>query len=677
MEKEARVNLFSWVVLGVLVVLSIYFVFAISTAPTGLTFGRNVTPAYDEGNFSVNWTSGGGQAEANYSIYIFANNILFNKSWNNSLTGYSFGNYTEANYTFIIGAVNATANETNSTTNISMYVDRTAPLINLTTSTAPYTNGTFKQNTNTLTLNISLTDATSGLTGSACFIDINGTNQTVFASSGWCNTTTGNLTGLADGNKTIKVYANDTVGNLALNNSFVVRVDTTAPLTNLTTYSNGTFKQNTSTLTLNISLTDGLSGFTGSACLININGTNQTVSVGTGNWCNTTTGNLTGLSDGNQIIRVYVNDTAGNLALNNSFVVQIDTTAATIALPSYTNATPKKNTETLTLNISLTDATSGLTGSACFIDINGTNQTVFASDGWCNTTTGNLTGLADGNKTIKVYVNDTIGNLGLNDSFVVQIDTTAPSASASCTPATVYSGNTVSCSCSGSDATSGVASTTASSTPSTANTGTFSYDCTVIDNAGNSASNSDSYVVELSSSGGSSGGGSASATSFWTGGTFSVTKEQFETGYSKEMLIKQRVMVSVAESNHYIGVREVSATTAKIEVTSTPQEKILSVGEEWKIEVTGDDFYDLNVKLTSVQNSKANVFVKSIHEAVPVEASTPEEAVGETEQPTITGEATEGDQEKSSLLWLWLLIAIAVVAFVVWIVFKNKNSRKR
>ena len=97
--------------------------------------------------------------------------------------------------------------------------------------------------------------------------------------------------------------------------------------------------------------------------------------------------------------------------------ITIDRTAPAITLPVYTNATAKNNTDTLTLNISVVDALSGELGSVCLIDVNGTsNQSVAVSNGWCNSSAINLTGSTDGNHTLKIYVNDTVANLGLNNS---------------------------------------------------------------------------------------------------------------------------------------------------------------------------------------------------------------------------------------------------------------------
>jgi len=109
---------------------------------------------------------------------------------------------------------------------------------------------------------------------------------------------------------------------------------------------------------------------------------------------------------------------------NRTFTV--DSIAPTITLPVYTNATQKKNTDSLTYNISVSD--SGAGASYCSINVNTAsagNVTVAVSNGWCNGTYS-LTGASDGNQTINAYANDTLGNTALNNSYVVWLDSSAP-----------------------------------------------------------------------------------------------------------------------------------------------------------------------------------------------------------------------------------------------------------
>ena len=239
----------------------------------------------------------------------------------------------QTNYTWTITTLDNFSG-TNSSTWLTE-VDAVAPKINLS-----YTNATQKKSTDILTLNISVNDSSGALSNgsgvSACNVSVAGqsSNQTIAYSSGWCNTTTFSLTSSTAGNSTINVYANDTVNNFGLNNSFVVWIDDTAPTIKLPVYTNATKYKNTQSMQFNISVTDA-GGGTNSSCYVNVNGSaNWTITGIAFGWCNGTYASLAGMSDGNKTIYAYATDNVGNMALNSSFVVWIDSTAPTVSLTS-------------------------------------------------------------------------------------------------------------------------------------------------------------------------------------------------------------------------------------------------------------------------------------------------------------------------------------------------------
>ncbi len=288
----------------------------------------------------------------------------------------------------------------------------------LTNDSNPLPGSTVSHNTNwTDDTQLSYVILEINSTGASCNTLANVTINSTFAgTTNWSNMSW-TVPNECEG-KTIgwKQYANDSSNNWNVTTLQAYTIQNAAPTITLPVYTNATQKQNTQSLTFNLSISDV--GVGASYCSINVNGNaNQTVAA-SGGWCNGTYA-LTGIADGNQTINAYANDSAGNLALNNSYAVWIDTTAPTITLPVYTNATQKQNTDTLTLNISVIDATTP--PSFCNIEVNGTNTTLAVSNGWCNTTSIPLTNLADGNKIINVYANDSANNLGLNNSFVVNI----------------------------------------------------------------------------------------------------------------------------------------------------------------------------------------------------------------------------------------------------------------
>jgi PGF-pre-PGF domain-containing protein len=101
-----------------------------------------------------------------------------------------------------------------------------------------------------------------------------------------------------------------------------------------------------------------------------------------------------------------------------------DTSGPTMTLPVYTNGTLKNISETLTLNILVDDVLSNI--SACIVEVNGTNQSVAYSNGWCNSSSIYLAGMSGGNNTVRVYANDSLNNFGLNNSYAVSVDAAAP-----------------------------------------------------------------------------------------------------------------------------------------------------------------------------------------------------------------------------------------------------------
>lgn len=193
-----------------------------------------------------------------------------------------------------------------------------------------------------------------------------------------------------------------------------------------------------------------------------------------------------------------------------------------------------------TINISIFDATIGV--QTVYINI--TNSTGVQNKSVTATREGstnnyivslNTSEFPDGEYNITAYANDTLGNL--NNSAVVQrviFDKTSPSISSfSCSPNPVKEGQTITCTCGASDATSGLNTSYGSggvsttTNPSTAQTGqSFEVSCTAQDKAGNSQTTTTTYAVSGADGGGSSGGSSTGGSSGGSsGGTTGLSPE--------------------------------------------------------------------------------------------------------------------------------------------------------
>ncbi|MCR4327389.1 MAG: hypothetical protein NUV46_02310, partial [Nanoarchaeota archaeon] len=129
-------------VLFLALIFSVTFVLAVSI-PGSLTFEGNTTLNYDDdGDFTLNWSTTEDEA-VNFSIYIKADGTLFTKVGNDSLSGYSFSNVTNANYSFTVEAENATGDLTNSSVDaVWMIVDNLDGATTVTLPEAGWKEGT-------------------------------------------------------------------------------------------------------------------------------------------------------------------------------------------------------------------------------------------------------------------------------------------------------------------------------------------------------------------------------------------------------------------------------------------------------------------------------------------------------------------------------------------------------
>jgi len=375
---------------------------------------------------------------------------------------------------------------------------------------------------------------------------------------------------------------------------------------------------------------------------------------------------------------ITVTTVNGTHSLEQNISVQInDTTAPKMTFGGTTPvANANRSATTIPVNITVNDSDGAYAGNLSVFTV---NYYIYNSSGlWNNTNTtinSNLitfVGLIDGTYYINSTANDTLGNTNTTgaETRTIILDTTAPGTTAACTPTSVSLTNTVTCTCAGTDTLSGVASSTATSTPATASTGTYHYTCEVTDYAGNSASSTTSYQVTGGSSDGPGGSGTTT-TSFWTKGTRTVTAEEFQNSYTEALSVRRRLKVKVETLNHYVGVTELTATTATINVSSDPQEATLIVGDERMFEVSGDDYYDILVKLNSIESSKANITVQSIHELVTEDTTEGEE--GLEDAGDTAAEEDKAAAAKIENLWWYIGGVVVIILVIIGIIYAKKK----
>tara|TARA_Y100000034_G_C6884393_1_gene405855 strand:- start:271 stop:2169 length:1899 start_codon:yes stop_codon:yes gene_type:complete len=396
-------------------------------------------------------------------------------------------------------------------------------------------------------------------------------------------------------------------------------------------------------------------------------------------------------SDGLYNITVLANDSTGNANNSEYITVRFDNTVPSEINLSSTHISMANYSGTITMNFTIVDVTSG--GGGVSVNFtNDSNGTLFVgsvhNSGKDFSIDIDTTSIADGVYNVTIYANDSAGNLNTTTNVLqdVRIDNTAPTGSISCTPNPITAGGTATCACSTADEDggSGINSnqTSFTASPVTSNTGSLTQTCNFADLAGNTGSASTSLVVNLGGGGGGGSGGGGSSENFYTK-TVPIVSEDFtklET-ITQQLKPKERIKIRLGESEegkndgeeHYIGVRSVTLVSAVVEIASDPVRIDLDIGEEAKVDLTGDGFYDVYVKLNKIENGRADLTIRSIKEEVPEE---------ELEEGDVSGVDTSGDiipivEEESSLLWLWILIGVVVVIGAGVVVSTASKKKKK
>ncbi len=184
-------------------------------------------------------------------------------------------------------------------------------------------------------------------------------------------------------------------------------------------------------------------------------------------------------------------------------------------------------------------------------------------------------------------------------------------------------------------------------------THTWSVNCTdIAGNIGNSSTRT--LVINATTT----------TTSISSGGypNYNPKEDSLNKGYQKIMYENWRISFKVQNESHTFTVEDVTKTNAKISISSEAQEATFSVGEEKKFELSGDNYYDVLVKLNSINTiwkNKANFTIQTIHEEIASQQGKQESKA--KEEVTQVSPEVKVREEKVDLTWLWVLIAVIII----------------
>src|SRR3989344_179248 len=174
-----------------------------------------------------------------------------------------------------------------------------------------------------------------------------------------------------------------------------------------------------------------------------------------------------------------------------------------------------------------------------------------------------------------------------------------------------------------------------------------------------------------STSSSGSGGGGGGTSSFWKN-TFAYDAQEFNERepLTKEYAKGDRTKIKIDSENHYVGVVDLSNKSASVNVSSTPQQAIINIGQSIKFDVTNDRIYDILILLNGILNNKANLTISPIQEKMPeIETNA---STNETVENNINN--IRNDTDKNGIIFAILIVLIILVAIVVIYIKKLKNK---
>ena len=112
---------------------------------------------------------------------------------------------------------------------------------------------------------------------------------------------------------------------------------------------------------------------------------------------------------------------------------------------------------------------------------------------------------------------------------------------------------------------------------------------------------------------------------------------------------------------------------AKIKVESNPQEEIMKVGSSYKFELTGDEYYDIEITLNKIQNKRAYIKIQKINEKIednPPTTIVLDSTAGNNAEQINNDADLKENSLYSSRTYIYV-IGIILATSLVFIIYKN------
>ena len=158
---------------------------------------------------------------------------------------------------------------------------------------------------------------------------------------------------------------------------------------------------------------------------------------------------------------------------------------------------------------------------------------------------------------------------------------------------------------------------------------------------------------------------------------------ELKKGYTRILYKGWKISFNMDNIAHTIEVDKINSSSATMTISSDPMTVILSTGEEKKVDLDDNEYYDILLRVNSIDASgaypKGNFTLTSINEKIvtdtkPIqEAETTQNTEETTSTPGITGKITDESQGLGTT-WIILIVIIGVlvIGFIIYRIIKKK-----
>jgi hypothetical protein len=152
--------------------------------------------------------------------------------------------------------------------------------------------------------------------------------------------------------------------------------------------------------------------------------------------------------------------------------------------------------------------------------------------------------------------------------------------------------------------------------------------------------------------------------------TFRPTTQQLNNAYTKKLTEDWKIEFKIENTKHTFKLKDIKDNQIDIEITSELQEATLSIGQIQKFELSGDDYYDLSVKLNSIGDpgtyQKAEFTIQTINESMTSDETpaTDSTNVVSNDSSTTTDDVQDKLKSGSKKVWIWAIIVIVILVAV-------------